>query len=230
MNREKRAFQASGLEVREQSGRPTIVGYAALFNSRSNDLGGFVEEIMPGAFSGAISSSDVRALWNHNDDMVLGRTKSGTLRLMEDEVGLRIEVDPPDTTWARDALVTINRGDVDQMSFAFTLAKGGDKLSRTEDGKTLRTIERVGELFDVSPVTYPAYQDTAVSLRALVEARGLSEEEKTALAEVLEPEPKESNPVPAGGQGEPEAQRSDDPVHAGRLTTLHRLLDLSSLS
>jgi len=149
-----------------------ITGHAAIFNSRSEDLGGFVEIISPGAFSAAIGKSDIRALWNHNSDIVLGRTKSGTLTVREDERGLFVDIIPPDTQQARDLVASIERGDVDQMSFAFTVRASDWK----EEGENwLRTITEVEQLYDVSPVTYPAYENTDVSARSLA----AFDEEKT---------------------------------------------------
>lgn len=164
----ERRIVDAGLEVRGEGETRTLVGYAAKFGVRSEDLGGFVESIAPGAFDRAISEEhDVRALWNHNPDVVLGRTKSGTLRLSVDEVGLRIETDLPDTQAARDLRVSVARGDVSQMSFGFRTK--GDEW-RTEDGVPYRTLTDL-DLFDVSPVTYPAYPQTEVSVRALDQAR-----------------------------------------------------------
>jgi uncharacterized protein len=164
---ERRAFPAPELRtaVPEAEGetRPHIVGHAAVFNSLSEMLWGFREIIAPGAFGAAIAKSDVRALLNHEPSFVLGRKKNGTLKLWEDERGLAIDIDPPETGWAGDLLVSIGRGDIDQMSFGFTVAE--DSWD-TVDGETRRTILRVDELFDVSPVTFPAYPETDASLRA----------------------------------------------------------------
>lgn len=161
---ERRTFVFDGLEVREagEGKSPTIVGHAAVFNSESRDLGGFKEVIAPGAFEGH-EGMDVRALINHSSDMVLGRNKAGTLRMKEDDTGLRVEIDPPDTTFANDLLVSMRRGDIDQMSFGFRTIS--DKWE-TKDGEDFRTLEKV-ELFDVSPVTFPAYEDTDVAVRSL---------------------------------------------------------------
>ena len=147
----------------EGESRPHITGHAAVFNSLSEMLWGFRETIAPGAFRDAIEKSDVRALVNHEPSFVLGRKKNGTLKLWEDERGLAIDIDPPETQWANDLLVSIGRGDIDQMSFGFTVAE--DSWD-TVDGETRRTILRVDELFDVSPVTFPAYPETDTALRA----------------------------------------------------------------
>lgn len=164
---ERRSF--SMLELRaavpeaEGDTRPHIIGHAAVFNSLSEMLWGFREMIAPGAFRDAILVSDVRALLNHEPSFVLGRKKTGTLKLWEDERGLAIDIDPPETQWASDLLVSIGRGDIDQMSFGFTV--GEDRWEEI-DGETRRTILRVDELFDVSPVTFPAYPETDAVLRA----------------------------------------------------------------
>jgi HK97 family phage prohead protease len=125
-------------------------------------LWGFRERIVPGAFAPALGKSDIRALLNHDPNFVLGRTKNGTLRVHEDETGLAVEIDPPETAWADDLLVSIGRGDISQMSFAFRV---GEESWETVDGENIRTILSFDEIFDVSPVTYPAYQATDVSLR-----------------------------------------------------------------
>lgn len=149
-------------ELRADESGP-IVGYAAVFNQLSVDLGGFRELIRPGAFATAIREDDVRALWNHDSNYVLGRNTAGTLTLQEDDHGLRVRVDPPATQWAEDLRQSIRRGDVNQMSFAFQTVE--DRWQR-EDGENRRELIEV-RLYDVSPVTYPAYEGTAVSARAL---------------------------------------------------------------
>lgn len=169
--RERRVSQHTELRVAQSDqSPPKIVGYAARFGSKA-DLGGFVEQIAPGAFARAIKDrQDVRALFNHDPNYVLGRTAANTLAMREDETGLWIEVTPPDTTWARDLMTSISRGDVSQMSFAFAVrGKDGHKFDKSQD-PPVRTLLDV-DLFDVSPVTYPAYQDTQVSVRALTEAK-----------------------------------------------------------
>jgi len=160
MEIEKRAFP---VEWREDS-EGKIKGYSAVFNRLSGDLGGFKEKIAPGAFTKTLAESDVRALFNHDPNFVLGRTKSGTLELREDEKGLWMEVEPPDTQWARDLVTTIKRGDIDQQSFAFRTIK--DTWTNEEGKLPIRTLNEV-QLFDVSPVTYPAYPQTSVDVRAL---------------------------------------------------------------
>lgn len=145
---------------------PRIRGHAALFNTMSQDLGGFREQIAPGAFAEALKSDDVRALWNHNPDHVLGRNLAGTLILSEDQRGLAIEIIPPDTQLARDLMTSIERGDVSQMSFAFSVRPNGQNWGEDEEGNYVRTLTNV-RLFDVSPVTYPAYTQTDVAVRSM---------------------------------------------------------------
>ena len=147
-----------------------IQGYAAVFNKMSEDLGGFREIIRHGAFSKTINDgADVRALLNHDTNYVLGRTTNGTLVLEEDKKGLKVDITPPDTQWARDLVVSINRGDINQMSFGFSVVT--DKW-RTKDEENIRELLEV-KLFDVSPVTYPAYPQTNVQVRDLFSGIGL---------------------------------------------------------
>jgi HK97 family phage prohead protease len=166
MNRNRERRFTGNCELRaiapEAGVRAKIAGHAAVFNSLSEELWGFRERIVPGAFAPALGKSDIRALLNHDPNFVLGRTKNGTLRVHEDETGLAVEIDPPETAWADDLLVSIGRGDISQMSFAFRV---GEESWETVDGANIRTILSFDEVFDVSPVTYPAYPETDVSLR-----------------------------------------------------------------
>lgn len=167
---ERRSIKMDKLEVRAASADAPakIVGHAAMFNSAAEIGGSFREQIMPGAFTTSIGEDDVRALFNHDPNYVLGRNTAGTLRLSEDDIGLAIEVDPPDTQWARDLMVSIGRGDISQMSFGFCAVE--ESWDYSEDGTTTRTLKKV-QLFDVSPVTYPAYDDTDVAVRSLEQFR-----------------------------------------------------------
>ena len=165
---ERRTMNMDGLEVRAaDSVAPKIVGHAALFDSFSSPIANeFVEVIRPGAFDRAVrENQDVRALINHDKNFVLGRTASGTLRLSVDSVGLGIEIDPPDTSFARDLAVSIGRGDISQMSFAFTVRDQKFTRGGGPGGLDLRELIDV-DLWDVSAVTYPAYSDTAVEMNS----------------------------------------------------------------
>ncbi len=164
---EPRICEETELRVLRDGDAPKIVGYAAVFNKKSENLGFFVEQIAPGAFKGAIKKSDARALFNHDPNIILGRQSNGTLKLKEDDKGLFMEVMPPDTQFIRDMVIApIERGDITQQSFGFTV-----KIDQWEEDKekqtTLRTIVEVDRLFDVSPVTFPAYPDTTVALRSM---------------------------------------------------------------
>ena len=162
----ERRIIATQLEVRAAGDAPaSLVGYAAVFNRDAVIAGMFRERIAAGAFESAIREDDVRALFNHDPNCVLGRNTAGTLRLTEDETGLRYEVDPPDTQIARDLMVSIKRGDVNQSSFGFQVVR--EEWSTPENRAELptRTILEA-RLFDVSPVTYPAYEETTAEARA----------------------------------------------------------------
>lgn len=213
---ELRTFRVELRADGEGDGAPkTIVGYAAKFDRESQDLGGFKEVIRKGAFARAIKEDDVRALWNHDDNFVLGRNLSGTLKLEEDDTGLRIEIDPPDAQWARDLVTSIERGDVDQMSFAFRTIKDTWTRVDAEAGQpdVLRELLDV-RLFDVSPVTYPAYLDTEVGVRQLVEGRDLTDQEREALRSIL------------GDAGSDAGAPADGPARRS-IDTLGRELQLS---
>ena len=166
---ERRALHAAELraEPGEGDAPPAIVGHAAVFDSLSENLGGFRERIAPGAFAATIGEDDIRALFNHRDDYVLGRNRAGTLKLVEDETGLSVRIVPPDTTFARDLATSIERGDISGMSIGFRTIT--DEWN-VEDGDPVRTLRAV-RLLDVSPVTYPAYPQTDVAIRSLAAFR-----------------------------------------------------------
>ena len=155
---EKRSYNG---EARAVEGR-TVEGYASVFNSMSEDLGGFREIILPGAFKNALGD-DVRALYNHDSNYLLARTTSGTLELKEDDKGLYYRFDMPNTSYGNDLLELYRRGDLTQSSFGFTVEKDSWRM---EDGQHVRYIESVSSLFDVSPVVYPAYTAASSGLRS----------------------------------------------------------------
>jgi len=157
---EHRSFTISPTVERREDGKPRIVGHAAVFNELSLPMFFFREKIKPGAFAKTLDA-DIRALFNHDSNLILGRTKNSTLKLSEDTTGLRMEIDPPDTTWAKDVVTLIERGDVDQASFGFVPIKQTWDESGPE---VIRQLEEV-ELIDVSIVTFPAYPQTDVQVR-----------------------------------------------------------------
>lgn len=177
--RERRVFPLREMRLSDEGEPPLMSGYAAVFSQLSVDLGGFREIIQPGFFDNVLED-DVRALWNHDVNWVMGRTRAGTLWLRQDDLGLAIEDDLPDTGWARDAMVTMRRGDVDQMSFSFWVREGGDRWEVRPDGTVIRTLLAGGceQLFDVAPVTFPAYPATSVGVRA--QARALVDRQQQA--------------------------------------------------
>jgi HK97 family phage prohead protease len=162
----KREFRFVNAELRaEKVGEKRVItGYAAKFNKKSDDLGGFREIIKPGAFSRSLKEgADVRMLINHDANRVLGRTAANTLDLEEDNVGLKFRCELPDTSYARDLSESVNRGDISQCSFGFITRKQAwvqDKDADEEDCYT-RELHDV-DLFDTSAVTFPAYPDTEV--------------------------------------------------------------------
>lgn len=161
----KKAVLTCPAEIRADSenDKPKIRGTAAVFNELSLDLGGFRERIMPGAFAKTLEEgSTKKAYWNHNSDRVLGSTKSGTLVLEERDGGLYFEIDPPE--WAAEHVESIERGDVDQMSFGFRTVK--DRWAKDEDGRVIRDLVEV-QLFEVSPVATPAYPQTDAQVRSV---------------------------------------------------------------
>lgn len=159
---------------------PTMEGYAANFNQLSENLGGFREILLPGCFKNALANSDVRALFNHNPDKILGRTSAGTCRIVEDERGLRFEIDPDlEISYAKDLSRSMGRGDINQCSFGFKIAENGDSWAKDTDDLWIRSISNVERLFDVSPVTYPAYTSTSCAVRSMLQKEADLETEKS---------------------------------------------------
>jgi len=167
---ERRFLTVQEAEIRVEkgpNGARKLIGYAAKFDKLSQNLGGFVEKIHPKAFEKALKTADVRLLRNHDPDKLMGRTKSGTLRLFTDKEGLGYEGTYRNTQVWNDTLEDIDSKDLDGSSFSFTTEdEDGDDWDDTTDPPT-RTLLSVRDLFDVGPVTYPAYLDTTASARAL---------------------------------------------------------------
>lgn len=171
------------VELRAEGDVRRLVGHAAVFDTDTPigpvDRPYWIERVQRGAFRTAIAQDDVRALFNHDANIVLGRNRSGSLRLSEDDVGLLVEITPPETSAARDVVALVERGDVSQMSFGFMIRTGGQVWEELPDGTTRRTVRDV-ILYDVSPVTFPAFPTTDVALR---EARAAGLLNNSALAE-----------------------------------------------
>lgn len=162
---EIRLIEATDIELRAEADKPPkLAGYAALYNVRSKDLGGFTEVLTPTAFRDTLNGSrDVLALFSHDPDKLLGRTGNNTLRLASDERGLRVEIDVPDVTYGRDALELVKRKDIRGMSFGFKVRPGGEKFT-SEAGKTVRMLTAI-DLYEVSVVAQPAYPNNSLAVR-----------------------------------------------------------------
>ena len=172
------------LEVRAGEGDgddalPVLEGYAAVF-STDTQIGpkawGFLERIEPGAFKDTIKDDDIRALFNHDSNQVLGRNgDAGTLELREDKTGLKVQITPPDTAVGRDVVTLVQRGDVSGMSISFQTLREEWAEGDEDTGELPRRTLLEAKLFDVGPVTFPAYPTTSVAARdqakALIEAR-----------------------------------------------------------
>lgn len=181
---ETRALPVAEVRVSQDAeGRPVLEGYAVLWDSWSEDLGGFRERFVRGAFSRSLEADDIRVIWQHNPEYVFGRNRAGTAELQEDDRGLRYRVVVPDTQWARDALESIRRGDVTQNSFMFSVPKGGDEWE-IKDGMSYRTV-KMARLYEVGPQTFPAYPDTSVAVRSLQEWQRSQESEPAAALDEL---------------------------------------------
>lgn len=143
----------------------TLTGYAAVFNSEAN-LGTFSEVIRPGAFAKSLATvSNVRALYHHDGNALLGTTKGGTLQLREDSKGLAFTLALPETTHGKDLAILVDRGDIQGCSFGFRVAPGGDRWE-DRNGQMVRELLNV-ELSEITLTADPAYQDTTVALRSM---------------------------------------------------------------
>ena len=163
---EKRNLTTNSVEIREDDeGKRTLTGYAVKWDMKSVTMGWrrFREQFKRGAFTESMANEDQLALWSHDTSKVLGRTKNGTLRLFEDEIGLRFELDLLDTTLGDDAYKTIKRGDVDGVSFGFQMLK--QEWDEADPDNVIRTVTKA-KLLEISPVAFPAYPDSQVSARS----------------------------------------------------------------
>jgi len=167
---ETRIFTAEVRAQNQDGDKPALIsGYGAVFNERSENLGGFREIIVAGAFDDVLEQ-DVRGLFNHDPNYVLGRTTAGTLSLSVDERGLKYDITPPDTQTVRDLVLTpMERGDITQSSFTFIVARDGEHWYEDDEGVIIREIRKFSRLLDVSPVSIPAYPDTTAASRGLTD-------------------------------------------------------------
>ena len=170
----ERRFLASTIEYRASKRADsigTVYGYAAKYNELSQDFGGWKERIAKGFFRG-VMADDCRCLFNHRSEAILGRTTAGTLRMTDDDVGLYYECDLPDTQCGRDTRVSVLRRDLTGCSFAFRIADEGGDMWQWDDGSeyAIRTLTTCSRLYDVGPVTYPAYESTEVDSRSFERA------------------------------------------------------------
>ena len=179
---EMRQVQVQDLELRQDGNGRTFSGYAAVFNSDSEPLP-FIEQIRPGAFERTLAArNQVKMFVNHEDTMVLASTRAGTLRLTEDRRGLKVAADLPETTYARDLAVLMERGDVDSMSFGFHVPRGGDDWS--DDGQR-RYLKEIA-LREVSVVTgFPAYEETSATVRKATLLAQRTQTDADALVDAL---------------------------------------------
>jgi len=168
-NNEEQRVMSSTFEVSKSDDKNPahVTGHAAVFDQLSENLGGFREKIAPGAFDGVLND-DVRALFNHDPNLILGRTAAKTLKLSVDTTGLKVDFSIPDTSYGRDLIVSLERGDINQMSFGFKVEEEEWNEDETT-GAVIRTITKVKRLFDISPITFPAYPQTDVAKRSMDE-------------------------------------------------------------
>jgi HK97 family phage prohead protease len=193
-SREERAFVIEDVEVRAGEGDTParIIGHPVVYNTWSEDLGGFRERVLPGALTRSLGTHDIRVLFNHDPNFVLGRSKSGTAVFNDQAKGLRMECTPPDTQTVRDlVLEPMRRGDINQMSFAFRVVGDAKRRSDVRDGVppgtgevwnddyTERELHQL-QMFDASVVTFPAYVQTDAQVRSLMSEAGMDFDALTA--------------------------------------------------
>jgi HK97 family phage prohead protease len=198
----KREFRKFKSEVRTQmvDGKEKIVGYGAVYNQLSEPMRvgnrTFREKVMPGAFDKCLrAGADIRGLINHDPNLILGRTIAGTMTVGSDGHGLRYEIDPPGTTYSDDLIKSMRRGDIDQSSFGFYTVQ--DNWENTSDGLVRELIE--ADCFDVSPVTYPAYEGSSSGVEEMrsLFPDGVPESVESAEPEVAEPTPEQKRAAAA---------------------------------
>jgi len=210
---EKYEVRTLDIELRAEitdEGQPRIVGVSPVYNQRTHiqePWGEYDEIIKPGALTDVLKTADVRARYNH--DLVLGRTKNGTLTLRDAEDGVHYEIlINPNDVQAMSAYEKVKRGDVDGASFAFRVAKDGATMTR-EDGNVLRTVNKISVLADVGPVDYPAYQQASAEARSQFETFSIEQQ--------APPEERQEPDSDAAAQPDPQEQIE---VESRRLTFL----------
>jgi HK97 family phage prohead protease len=190
MEKEVRAFDAVDCELRANRRGRTIEGTGIVFNKLSNDLGGFKEIIRPEAVDGVLESSDILCLMNHDESRgVLARSTNGqgSMEVKKADIGVKCTFDAPETALGDEALSGVRRNDIRSMSFAFTIAEGGDSWAKQPDDSYLRTITKFDKIYDLSLVYRPAYSDTSVAVRKLVDVKVNDiEAEKKRIADLKE--------------------------------------------
>ena len=193
---------ASAFDVREDdNGQPVISGYAAVYDAVTQ-IGNFQERIARGAFDEVMNTADVRALFNHDANMILARRHSdgtGTLKLSSDDHGLRYEFTPGNQTYARDLVESMKRGDINASSFAFTIQD-----QEWSDDRSMRSVLKVGSLLDIAPVTYPAYKQSSAKVRSDEAAEAIAQEPIETIDEVRN--------EPAASQKEFEKTKTPNPM------------------
>ena len=222
----ERRYIADLIEMRGLPGDgATLVGHGAVFNQETTIAGAFREMVAPGAFKKTLKEADVRALFNHDPNYVLGRNRSGTLRLSEDEQGLLYEIDLPDTSFALDLSRSIERGDVSQSSFSFgTIREAWDYPKKDSGELPLRQLREL-KLYDVSPVTFPAYDGTDVDLQRAL--RALSIELSRPLDELVADARAGQLLIPPEPGAEPEDLHSESTQEPAWRIQARRVLDLA---
>ena len=177
---ELRTVDIEEMEYREEEDKPVISGYVVRFEKLSEELYGFREKVAQGAFAKSLNEMRVLSFWNHNSDIVLGNTENDTLKVSEDDKGLRFELLLPDTQAGKDARALIKRGDVKGMSFGFRTLK--DEWDETSPDSVVRTLKEV-RLYEVSPTAMPAYPQSSVAARSMEETWNSYEEYRNSCME-----------------------------------------------
>lgn len=178
-------FYNTTIEFEERDGAKddnVIIGHASVFNSDSEDFGGWIERVAPGAFDDVLSD-DAFALFNHDPNMVLGRNKVN-VELSQDKNGLRYRIKLPDTTLAKDLRLLIKEGIISKSSFGFTIRE--QRWEHFKEKPSIRTLVKIDRLYDVSPVTYPAYPNTSVAARCLKQEKDESVIDRSLYIQIQE--------------------------------------------